>query len=100
MTSRMIKPQMQVIHVLICLPQITVKEWTCRKEFMLSQKYISTLRQSKTSTKKKQVFFKMNSSLGSLSITLLNGHYIGDERVSVPWVVINKTMIKTAVYFP
>ena len=30
---------------------ITVQEWTCRKETLLSQKYVSTLRQSKASTK-------------------------------------------------
>ena len=29
----------------------TMQEWTCRKEILLSQKYISTLRQGKASTK-------------------------------------------------
>ena len=41
------------------------------------------------------VFFKMNSSLGSFLL-----YYYGDERVSVPWVVINKTLIETVFYFP
>ena len=43
---------------------------------------------------RKQVFFKMNISLGSFLLP-----YNGDERESVPWVVINKTIIETALYF-
>ena len=44
---------------------IIMQERTFRKEILLSQKYISILRQSINKEVRKQVFFKMNSSLGS-----------------------------------
>ena len=43
---------------------------------------------------RKQVFFKMNSSLGSFLL-----HCNGDEKASVPLALINKTIIETALYF-
>ena len=36
-----------------------------------------------------------NMSFGSFLL-----HFNVDERVSVPWIVINKTIIETALYFP
>ena len=61
------------VGALMVTDALTMQEWTRPKEILLSQKYISTLRQSKASTKNsKHVFFKMNSSLGSFLL-----HYNG-----------------------
>ena len=59
---------------------LTMQEWTCRKEILLSQKYTFTLRQQGVNKEfKQQFFFEMNSSLGSFLL-----HYIGNGRVSLP----------------
>ena len=60
---------------------ITMQERIFRKEILLSQNihvYLET-EQGINKEFRKQVFFKMNSSLGSFLL-----HYNGDERVSVP----------------
>ena len=51
---------------------LTMQEWTCRKEILLSQKiyfYLET-EQGVNKEFKQQFFFEMNSSLGSFLFTL------------------------------